>query len=177
MSAAAVDSMIVDYLVQGMSVGYDPATDPERALASEREAVFRLFLWAEVTVLPTVLKQLVATKDPAWRDRLERLVLIHLPEAQIPPGAFPAIETRTQALLPFHSDALDCRIVAEAESVGTAALLSFDHRLRKRLGPNTRLPLVTPSQYWARLAIPHGTQPRWTPASSNPMSHESWWHW
>ncbi len=177
MNAAAVDSMIVDYLVQAMDAGYDPATDPDHALAPEREAVFRLFLWAEMTVPPTVLPQLAATKDSGWRGRLERLVLIHLPEAQISAAAMSAIEARTRVLLPFHCDALDCRIVAEAESIGAAALLSFDHRLRKHLGAHATLSLVTPSKYWAQLAIPRGTWPRWTPASSNPMSQETWWYW
>ena len=177
MGAAAVDSMIIDYLEQAMDLGYNPTTDLDRALAPEREAVFRLFLWAEMTVLPTVLSQVAATKDSAWRRTLEKLVLIHLPEAQVPAAAMPTIETRAQELLPYHGDAFDCRIVAEAESIAAAALLSFDHHLRKRLGAHTALPLLAPSEYWAWLAIPRGTTPRWTPAPSNPLSQETWWHW
>jgi hypothetical protein len=177
MTAAAVDSMIADYLVQAMHVGYNPATDPDGALAAEREAAFRLFLWAEMTVPPTVLVQLSDTNDRTWRDTLERVVLIHLPEAQIPPASLPWIQSRTQALVGFHVDAFDCRIVAEAETIRAAALLTFDHRLRKHLNSHATLPIITPSEYWARLAIPRGTPPLWAPSPSNPVSGETWWHW
>jgi hypothetical protein len=177
MSTAAVDSMIVDYLVHAMEIGYNPSADPDQVLATERVAAFRLFLWNDLTVLPTVLSQLAATRDPTWRYRLEQLVLIHLPEAQIPARAMPALEARATVLAAHHRDDLDCRIVAEAEWIQAASLVSFDHRLRKRLGNHTALPLVTPSEYWEQLAIPRGMPPRWAPAPSNPMSLETWWHW
>ena len=67
-----MDSMIVDYLVQAMDIGYNPSADPDQDLATERVAAFRLFLWNDMTVLPTVLSQLAATRDSAWRHRLER---------------------------------------------------------------------------------------------------------
>lgn len=177
MNTAAIDAMIVDYLLQAMATGYSPSADPDQALATERVAAFRLFLWNDLMVPPTVLSQLAATRDPTWRRSLERLVLIHLPEAQVPARAVPVLEARTTALATHHRDDLDCRIVAEAEFIGAAALLSFDHWLRKHLGVHATLPLVTPSEYWEQLAIPPGTPPRWTPAPSNPISHETWWHW
>ena len=169
--------MIVDYLIQAMDVGYNPATDPDNILAVERVAVFRLFLWADLIVTPTVLKQLAASKNSAWRDRLERLVLIHLPEAQIPASAFSAINDKVQNLQSFHCDSLDCRILAEAESIGANTLLSFDHQLRRRLKAQTTLSLCRPSDYWNWLAIRPGTRPKWAPALSNPISRETWWLW
>lgn len=177
MDEAAVDCMIIDYLEQAMEIGYNPSTDPDRNLAPEREAVFRLFLWSKMIVLATVLRQLAGIKDAAWRDRLNKLVLIHMPENQILAGEVQTIESRTKELLIFHGDTFDCRIVAEAESIEASALLSFDHKLRKRLSSHTTLPLLAPSEYWERLAILRGTPPTWTPAPSNPMSHETWWHW
>lgn len=177
MDTAAIDSMIVDYLEQAMELGYNPKQDPDQCLAPEREAVFRLFLWSELIVPGAVLCQLEEIKDVVWRDKLKKLVLVHMGEALIPPEYESAIEARTEELNKYHSDTFDCWIVAEAETIGASAFLSFDHKLRKRLNTIINMPLLTPSEYWEKIAIPRGTQPKWIPAPSNPMSRETWWKW
>jgi hypothetical protein len=177
MKIAAVDAMIVDYLAQAMDGGCRSPVEDSGSLGTERLAAFRLFLWSDMAVLPTALKQLAEIKDLAWCRRLERLLLFQLPEAQIPDSAQWAIDVRASVLAQHHSCPADCRIVAEAESIGAAALLTFDHKLRKHLIPHATLPLVTPSEYWATLAIPRGEASRWVPEGSNPLSRETWWHW
>lgn len=177
MNPAAIDTMVVDYLVQAMSAGYNPVADHDLTLAKERVAAFRLFLWDSLMILPTVLKQIEATGDASRRQKLENLVIIHLLEAQVPVEAVLGIETRAKALAKYHSDINDCRIIAEAEYAQAEVLLSFDHRLIRRLCKYTHIPLGTPSEYWDRLAIPRGTPPKWTPVSRNPLSREKWWLW
>lgn len=177
MDLIAIDSMIVHYLVQAMSEGYNPTDDPNDHLRLERVAAFQLFLWSELNIPPTVVDQLSAAQDANLRARLERLVILHLGEPHLPSASVLAMLQRVVALQGFHSDEGDCRIVAESEVIGASALLSFDHRLRRRLAPHTALQLLTPSDYWERLEIPRGTPPRWSPAPNNPMGKMNWWNW
>jgi len=176
MSFIAIDSMIVDYLVQAMDQGYDPSEDTNDHLRPERIATFRLFLWSELYVPPTVAAQLSATRDQPWRERLQRLVAIHLVELAATLDAS-LISQRVSDLRVIHRDPEDCRVVAESEIAGACVLLSFDHRLRSRLASRTSLQLLKPSDCWERLGVIRGTAPRWIPATSNPIGSKTWWHW
>jgi len=160
-----------------MADGYDPAVDTDTALRPERIAAFRLFLWTELFIPPTVLQQLSATRSPERRQVLLDTVKWNPAKPPIKAEALPAISARAEALLAFHRDPADCSIVTEAEYFGASALLSFDQQLRRRLQFHTDLALHSPSEHWQCLAIPRETPPRWTPDPSNPMSRQTWWHW
>ena len=66
-------------------------------------------------------------------------------------------------------DLNDCRVLAEAEAVGAAALLTLDRRLRRNLAPHARLRILSPSRYWKELAFPRGTPPQWSPRRGSPL--------
>ena len=44
-----VDNMILSYLAHAMAVGYDPTND-DKALAEQKVAALRLFLWTDLAV-------------------------------------------------------------------------------------------------------------------------------
>jgi hypothetical protein len=71
----------------------------------------------------------------------------------------------------------DCMILAEAEDIGFATLLSFDDQFVKRLAPHARLTLTKPAQLWEALAIPLGARPDKVPTPDNPLAREKWWRW
>jgi hypothetical protein len=172
-----LDTMVLSYLAEAMSGYYDPVLDPDDLLRAERVAAFRLFLWASVGVGETAVKQATRTKDAAWRARLDRLVMIHLPEYRVPDVGARYVDARTTELSRIHGDVEDCRIVAEAEALEVDGLVTFDFKMKKRLGPHARVALRGAAECWQELALPRGTRPQWEPARGNPIGAMTWWRW
>jgi hypothetical protein len=87
------------------------------------------------------------------------------------------VEQRAAELKHYHSGALDCRIVAEAEVGEVPTLVTLDSKLISRLSPHTQVRLRRPAEFWGDLAIPPGTRSKWVPGLGHPLESESWWHW
>lgn len=171
------DGMIVDFLVTTMSGSYNPSGDGDAILQPQRVAAFRLFLWADLAIAPTAMIQLLDTKKPEWRARLEGLVLVHMKEPQILIGQETRVSGRVSELTRYHSDPLDCSIAAEAEVLNADALVSFDKRMLKRFRGRTRVPVQSPLECWETLGVPRQSSPKWMPDQSNPLNGETWWRW
>lgn len=174
-----VDTNIVDYLVRAKTEGYDPKTDPDPVLATEKVAAYRIFLCADaLAVGPTVNGEIEKTADPAFRYQLITFRDDHLVELNTD-GA--KAERRAEFFHQYHTGEKnwrDCLVVAEAEIGGLQVLLTFDFGLRKRLyGKAGSLRLKAPSEYWAEMSITRGQQLRWAPAQTNPLYAAKWWPW
>ena len=167
-----VDNMILSYLAMAIAGNYQPEPGEERV------ASLRLFIWgADLGVSETPLSQSQKTPDPEHREELDRLVTILLPEFGVPDGAEADVAARVLELVALHGDAEDCRIVAEAGALEAGVLITFDKRMRRRLERVSRVPILYPTELWAKLAIPRGTPPIWEPDVTNPLSRESFWRW
>jgi hypothetical protein len=88
-----------------------------------------------------------------------------------------AIRQRVHDLAAFHPDEDDRMVLAEAEDVGFASLLSFDATFIRRMVPHARLNLTTPLACWHALAPPKGTDPCTVPRYDNPLAAQTWWRW
>ena len=168
-----LDSQCLSYLVDAMSVTSAPVGD----LAEQQLALFRCFLYRPggFHVTPTVTAECGRIRNAA------RLAL-HSSYSQTLIGETRPIDqrqidARTRSLQTFHSDADDCRILAEAEDGSLSVMLTFDTRLINRLGQHTSVRLVRPVDFWVSLNIPRGSKPVTAPRADNPLSLESWWQW
>ncbi len=177
MEIALLDTMILSYLAEAMAGDYDPKRDPDVKLREERVAAFRLFLWCRVGVGKTAVEQAMRTLDAGHRRRLQQLVMVQLPELQVPDEALGWADSRTRVLTAFHSDSEDCRILAEAEALRARCVVTFDLRMQKRLGPHSQVGLLGAAMYWRDLAIPRGTPPNLRPAWGNSIGGDDWWEW
>lgn len=171
-----IDNMILSNLQDAMTVGYEPKTDDE-ALAEQKIAALRLFLWTNLAVGETVVIQSQRSNDVEVRHRLDRLVAIQLPEYRVPDYKRSALNSRARELARLHRDLEDCRIVAEAELIGVPALLTFDKTMQRRLQCAATVEILSPSEQWEKLDIPRGQKPLREPHPTNPLSRRSFWRW
>lgn len=85
-------------------------------------------------------------------------------------------ESRILDLMQFHDDREDCRILVECERYEMDYLLTYDRDFIKRLAPQAQaLKVVRPSEFWDKLNVPPGANPRYVPADGNPMGAALWW--
>ena len=173
-----LDSDALTFLVEAMSGGYDPVSDPS-AVAAERVAMFQIFLYVDdpLYLTPIVEQQYEAIKSENRRLAHWDLHRFHMCDAfgNVPPAPD---EKRISYFRSLHPGLDDCRIAAEAEQAGFTLLLSRDAQFAKRLNPVLRgLNIEQPSEYWKRLGIPQGTRPRIEPAAENPLAAVTWWRW
>lgn len=172
-----VDSMILSYLEAATAVGYQPQDDPTH-LRDERIAAVRLFLWDELAVGEPAIRQCRAISDPETRARLDSFVgALMAPFARYSQETEGVVTLRAAEMLTLHADPKDCRVVAEAEALGAAVLVTFDKRLRNRLAGSSKVKILFPTERWTELEIPRGMRPRVLPEGSNPLAHENWWRW
>lgn len=168
-----IDTQCLSYLIDAIS-GVAAPTD---AFAPQKLALVRLFLYRSGTlwVTPRVAEECGRIRSVARAE-------LHVSYMQVLFGELPihdsfAIAERARELSHYHSGANDCTIVAEAEAVGHAVLLSFDSRLVRRLRDQTVVQLMEPAEYWDKLAVPKGATPDKMPHATSPLSLESWWRW
>jgi hypothetical protein len=88
-----------------------------------------------------------------------------------------AISRRAQRFRHYHPKERDCMILAEAEAVQLALLLSFDFDFVDRLSGKCNVRLMTPLDCWNLLGIPRGASPKTVPHPTNPLIDQSWWRW
>ena len=169
-----LDTQCYTYLLDAV-VGIEEPTDP---LAEQRKALIRSWFYnRDVYFLTeTVVAECDAIKDSARREahsRFKEPLFNHPPTSNAV-----QVQARTAVLFKQHRKEKDCRVLAEAEDLCLTYLLTFDGNFRKRLGhPTTQVMLMTPSEYWARLAIPKGAAPKLAPEALNPLSMQTWWRW
>lgn len=170
-----VDSNALTYLIDATEPGYNPAKD-EAALASERIAMLRIFLYGDrgFWVSPTVKQEYVKIRDQCRYVRHDSFTgcLLLDQSLEVPEQR---LEARARELTRHHAGTRDCRILAEVESMGLDTLLSFDPEFVHRLESHTAVRMTSPSAFWQALEIPTGTPPVWSPAPSNPLALVNWW--
>ena len=167
-----LDSQCYTYLIDAMA-GLDEPTDD---IADQRIALFRILLYREggLYISPTVRAEYQRIRDAARAEFHENWTTL-FPETQ--PINRSRIDDRTKEFLASHSDAGDCRILAEAEDAGLSVLLSFDSKFIAHLRSKTLVSIVRPLDFWTSLNIPRGANPVMAPRFDNPMAAQSWWRW
>lgn len=171
------DSQVFTYLVEANSGAYDPATDRDHAVAQERVAALRIFLYHDMIIIPpTVVREFTGISNPDRRKEHELFAHVHLIE---PDHLDPAkVDALASYYYGIHPSMNDCRILAEAELLRIDFLLTYDADLLKSLGRRPGYPvLATPSWFWRFLKIPRGASPKWTPHSTHPLFGTVWWRW
>ena len=179
MTHLAFDSHVLSYFLAANAPGYDPATDPERELAPQRLAAFRLAWWTKVYLLPVLEREVHPISGEAKRTEHLSWVyyrfLVEVLPARLDEGR---VSRRTVQLETAHGGRNDCRLVAEAEEIDEIEMVATnDTDMIARLQPHTRLLLRRPADLWGELEIPRGTPPRWRPADGHPHEDAAWWRW
>ena len=146
-------------------------------LAPERIAAFRLFLYCQPHILPSVTAEAGLIRDDTKLDEHLRFIWSTFAEFVPDEEQEQAIGQRAKELNEFHSGSLDCRLIAEAEVGEVPTLISLDSKLISRLTPHTTVALRRPSEFWNELAFPPGTLPKRVPAPGHPLEHAAWWRW
>lgn len=173
-SGVGLDSQCLSYLIDAMA-GIEAPTDK---LAQEKAALFRAYLYSEATlfVTPTVKAECRRIRNQPRRESHQSFLNVLFGEW--PVSNTEAVERRVKELEKYHPKKNDCYIFAEAENVGMRTLLSYDDDFLNRLsGKSVTLQLLKPSEFWAQLAVPKGTEPKKVPHETNPLSNQAWWRW
>jgi hypothetical protein len=169
----AADSQCVSFLIDALI----NVKEPTDALADQRIALFRTYLYRDRALLltPTVIAECKAIPNAGRAAHHESWISTFFGVTQ--PIDPVGIDARTAELLAIHNGAGDCRILAEAEDVGINVLLSFDAALISRLCDRTTVQLLRPLEFWESLNIPKGARPITVPHSTNPLATLDWWKW
>ncbi len=176
MKKIAFDSMVLTYFLDANQQGYDPTTDLDRNLAPQRRAAFRLALYAEVFLLPTVERETRPIGDAFKRNEHLTWIWYHHLHEVLPEWLDQALVSRRTADLSAHHAGLnDCRLVAEAEAAGVNIIATNDPSLRTNLQSHTSIALMEPTECWTTLAIPKDSNPPWRPNRGHPHEHATWW--
>jgi predicted nucleic acid-binding protein len=173
-SEIGLDSQCLSYVIDALE-GLEEPTD---ALADQKVALVRLYLYTPGTlwVTPTVQTEFLRIKNAARRDTHRSWTSVLF---GVRPLSNPAsVALRADELMKTHDAPNDCRILAEAEDIRLATLLTFDDDFLARLATQGgRVKLVRPTQFWQSLGIPRGALPVKLPAHGNPLTHQRWWRW
>jgi len=173
------DSQAFTYLVNATSGLYDPTADPDRAVGEQSLAALRVFLHHPVIiVLPTVMAEVKAIGDAEKREAHLMFHRVHLVEFHLDREKVDALARYYQRSHPGARRFQDCQVVAEAELARIDFLLTFDPELIRHLDRRTGfVKLRTPAEFWQFMSVPPGSQPKWEPHSTNPLSQATWWRW
>lgn len=169
-----LDSHCLSYLLDAI----DGIEEPTDSLSDERKALLRIWLYSRETfyVSETVMNEVARIRSVERRSLHEHFVKIHL---QAPPMHNPpTVEARLTELRSSHPGVNDCRVLAEAEDLQLAILLTYDWDFKRHLEfASSIVKVMAPSIYWSTLGIPKGAQPITAPHRTNPLSRQSWWRW
>jgi hypothetical protein len=173
LSELGLDSNCLSYVIDAL----EGIGEPKDALAEQKVALVRLFLYTPGTLwtLPTVKREFSRISDPKRRASHESWtsVLFDPRPLNNPEG----VRRRADDMKAIHCDEDDRLVLAEAEDVGFASLLSYDLTFVRRLAPHARLDLTTPLACWQVLAPPKGVSPCNLPRYDNPLAAQTWWRW
>jgi len=169
----ALDSNCLTYFIEagsGLATPAGPAGDQKLALY--RLALYQHWGYFVTETVKNEVKDIpnidLAKMHESWLSTLIDEVRVRNPGR---------VNARTEELAEHHSDANDCRIVAECEDAGLQVLLSNDDNLIKRLGSRSEILIIRPLEYWESLAILSGARPTTVPHHTNPLAQVSWWKW
>jgi hypothetical protein len=170
----ALDSNCYSYLLDALEAGEEPKADDK--LRVQKQALVRTMLYDEWGLyLPTEVVKECGNIPNQKRAALHKSWQVLFTEIQpINPSH---IDTRANELLRLHKGDKDCRIVAECEDTGILVLLTYDGTFISKLGGNTHVRVVRPSEYWTGLNIAQGTEPKTLPGNGNPLEQARWWRW
>ncbi len=173
LSEITLDSNCLSFLIAAL----EGIARPTDNLTDEKIALVRIYLYTSGTlwVTPTVKREFERIKDAAKKGRHQRWTSSNFGVRPVNDPS--AIKRRGTNLKRFHPGKNDRTVLAEAEDIGFATLLSFDQKFVKRLAPHARLTLTTPGEFWISLAIPKGAEPNKEPTPDNPLSMQQWWQW
>lgn len=169
-STVALDVDVVRLLVDALNWTGGPEPDAESI------AVVRIYFYVtNPLVTPTVAAEVeeeAGGNMPAWK---------HYRFDEIPrPDDFfrGCVKGMADRYLDYHPDPRDCRVVAEAECAKAKAFLSLDADLVRGLGGRSEaITVISPSKYWRRAHVAHGTSPRIHPPDGSPVAGAPWWRW
>jgi hypothetical protein len=173
LSELALDSNCLSYVIDAL----EGIGEPTDALAQQKVALVQLFLYTPGTLwtLPTVKREFSRIPDPkrraaheSWTNVLFGVRPLNHPDA---------VRRRADDLAGIHADEDDRMVLAEAEDIGFASLLSFDGTFLRRMAPHARLNLATPLACWQELAVPKGATPCHVPHDTNALATQTWWRW
>jgi len=139
----------------------------------EDMAALRLYAYVgSPRIVPTIRDELETAAQPPL-SQWKHYGLVEIIKDEFFQGA---VKGRAERYLEVYPDPRDCRVVAEAEHARLEAFLTLNGDLITRLSGRTEsIGLMTPSQYWDALSVPHGTEPLRSPTS--PLRDEDWWRW
>lgn len=167
-----IDSQCVTYLIEALSGIYDPVSDPDEKLRSEKIALAWISQYTTLEITSTVISELMGIKEFTKRIQHEHFQCFYLIENV--DFLWQQNEERVNELLKYHNKLKDCRILAEAETAGCAYLILNDKDFIKRLSNYTPIKLMKPSDYWKISSFWQFT-PRWFPIETNPLAGLSWY--
>ena len=112
----AFDSNVLTYFLDANRGRHSRA--PDDALADQRIAAFRLFLYCTLVpcIMPTVKGEALAHSDPDELDEHQRFIYNNFGRFTPDASQQASIERRFAELRPHHKGEGDCRIVAEVEA-------------------------------------------------------------
>jgi predicted nucleic acid-binding protein len=167
----AINTEVAIYLFEATGGDYDPAKDTNLALAKERLAMFRIFLYtSKIRYTPEVLNQIKI------EDQLS-FVLANLPPIGKQSIKIMKVNKLENSYVKFHKDHSDCRILAEAIVSGCDCLLTFDKDIVKHLKNKVRIVIMNPSEWWEINAPPKKIKPILKPHWTNPKVTQDWYKW
>jgi len=169
-SRVALDVDVVRLLVDGLNWRDGPAPEAETV------AVVRVYFYITNPLLtPTVAAEVQQENE----RRLSHWKSYHFEEIAAPDDFYRGcVKGMAERYVDYHPDPRDCRVVAEAECAKVEALLTLDAELVRGLsGRSEVISVVSPSEYWRTVNLPHGATPRTTPTEGNPLLNANWWHW
>ena len=171
-----IDTQLFSFLIDAWQLLGPEKDDP---LYDEKIALAYLFFYHDghMNRAPTVVKECEQIKDEERRKKHENFPFI----PQMVPYKLQDLEKRKTYYKQFHTgerNENDCDIVAEAENCGCQIFLTFDNQIIKRLADKTKsMEILRPSEYWERLNIPKGIEPKNSPRYDNPLKTNRWWEW
>jgi predicted nucleic acid-binding protein len=172
----AFDSNVLTYFLDGNRGIYSLCAND--ALAAQRIASVRLFLYCQAFIVPTVRAEAERISAPAKLEEHIRFIDYSFPEGIPDDSQQAAIRRRANELLAHHPDLDDCRVLAEVvQDGGIPVLITMDKDFRKNLASHTCIRLESPAQCWESFKIARGTPPHWTPLAPHPLAKETWWRW
>ena len=169
-----LDSQCLSYLLDAIS----GISEPTDVLAGEKKALLRSWFYKPGTFIltETVTSETSRIRNIDRRNFHESFISTLFLE--YPVQNLAAVQARTAQFEAYHPNHDDCRILAEAEELRLDFVLTYDYTFRKRLfNVSGTTKLMKPSDYWASLGIPKGTNPVTVPHHTNPLSVQSWWRW
>ncbi len=174
----AFDSNGLTYFLQANQEGYDPDSDPDAELATQRKASLLLWLYTDNPVIvPTVARENQRIRDDEKWHEHQRWTELHLHEVIEKWLDADQIAARVTELEAFHKKPSDCRIVAECEgvkSVTVDALATFDGELLKKLKDGSKVRIATPDECWQCATVAPGTTPQVKLAPEHPLFGVPW---